>query len=58
MTNQTITADEKPAEEIKVIKRDAELTAAEKIIWGSLFGFFIGGAWMLADFVRPLIYGA
>lgn len=56
MTTKTETITQTRPEQ--AIKPDSELTPMEKLCWGMFWGFFIGGGWLLADWVRPLIYGA
>ena len=36
---------------------DSHLSSLQKFLWGCFWGAFIGGGWLLADFLRPIIYG-
>lgn len=42
----------------QIAKTETEMSVVRKLLWGMFWGVVIGGSWMAADFIRPLIYGA
>lgn len=41
-----------------LIRPEKQMSQIEKLAWGIFWGVFIGGLWLLGDFIRPLIYGS